>query len=58
LNKNESLLVTELKEGEQLSLDELSRRTELTIAETMSALTLLELNRYVKKYPSGKYELI
>jgi DNA processing protein len=58
LNKNESLLVTELKEGEQLSLDELSRRTELTIAETMSALTLLELNRHVKKYPSGKYELI
>jgi predicted Rossmann fold nucleotide-binding protein DprA/Smf involved in DNA uptake len=58
LNKNESLLITELKEGEQLSLDELSQRTELTIAETMSSLTLLELNRHVKKYPSGKYELI
>lgn len=58
LNENECLLITELKEGEQLSLDELSQRTRLTISETMSALTLLELNRYVKKYPSGKYELI
>ena len=58
LNKNECLLITELKEGEQLPLDELSQRTGLTIAETMSTLTLLELNRYVKKYPSGKYELI
>ena len=58
MNKNECLLITELKEGEQLPLDELSQRTGLTIAETMSTLTLLELNRYVKKYPSGKYELI
>jgi len=47
-----------LKEGEQLSLDELSHRTGLSITETMSHLTLLELNRYIKKYPSGKYEII
>ena len=51
-------LVNELKEGEQLSLDELSHRTGLSITETMSHLTLLELNRYIKKYPSGKYEMI
>lgn len=58
LNKSELKLVNELKEGEQLSLDELSHRTGLSIAETMSHLTLLELNRYIKKYPSGKYEII
>ena len=58
LNKSELKLVNELKEGEQLSLDELSHRTGLSITETMSHLTLLELNRYIKKYPSGKYEMI
>ncbi len=58
LSKTENLLIQELKEGEFLSLDELGHRSGLSIAETMSTLTLLELNRHVKKYPSGKYELI
>jgi DNA processing protein len=57
LSKSENLLINELKEGEQLSLDELSKRTSLAMPEAMSSLTLLELNRRVKKQPNGKYEI-
>ena len=39
------------------SRDEISERTSLTMPETMSALTFLELNRKVKKHASGKYEI-
>jgi DNA processing protein len=55
---DEGLIINKLMGGEQLSLDELSKRTSLSMPDTMSALTLLELSRRVKKYPSGKYELI
>ena len=58
LSETEKLLIRELNEGEQLSLVELEQRVGLGIADTMSALTLLELNRHVKKHPSGKFELI
>ena len=58
LSESENLVINELKEGDQLTLDELSKRTSLGMPETMSALTLLELSRIVKKYPSGKYEVI
>jgi DNA processing protein len=58
LGESENLVINELKEGDQLTLDELSKRTSLGMPETMSALTLLELSRVVKKYPSGKYEVI
>lgn len=57
LSKSENSLINELKEGEQLSLDELSKRTSLAMPEAMSSLTLLELNRRVKKQPNGKYEI-
>jgi DNA processing protein len=57
LSKSENLVINELKEGEQLSLDELSKRTSLAMPEAMSSLTLLELNRRVKKQPNGKYEI-
>jgi DNA processing protein len=55
---DECLVIKNLRGGEQLTLDELSKKTLLSMPDTMSALTLLELNRRVKKYPSGKYELI
>jgi DNA processing protein len=58
LSETEKLLIRELNEGEQLSLVELEQRIGIGIADTMSALTLLELNRHVKKHPSGKFELI
>ena len=58
LSESENLVINKLKEGDQLTLDELSKRTSLGMPETMSALTLLELSRVVKKYPSGKYEVI
>ncbi len=58
LSDSENLVINELKEGEQLTLDELCKRTSLGMPDTMSALTLLELSRRVKKHPSGRYELI
>ena len=58
LSSRENLLVDQLKEGDQLSLDELSLACSLPVYETMSLLTLLELNKYVKKNQNGKFELI
>jgi hypothetical protein len=58
LSSKENLLVDQLKEGDQLSLDELSLACSLPVYETMSLLTLLELNKYVKKNQNGKFELI
>ena len=57
LSAREKLVCDELKDGEILSLDEISDRTSLRMPETMSVLTLLELNRKVKKHLSGKFEL-
>ena len=58
LSSKENLLVSQLKEGDQLSLDELSVRCSFPVYETMSLLTLLELNKYVKKNQNGKFELL
>ena len=58
LNKNESLILNHLKEGNQFTLDELSSATTLSVSEIMSALTLLELNNFVRKNANGKFEHI
>jgi len=54
---NEKLLLKVLSEGELLSFDELSKRTSLSVSEAMSALSLLELNRVIKKHINGKFEI-
>ena len=56
LNKNESLILNHLIEGNQFTLDELSSATTLSVSEIMSAVTLLELNNFVRKNANGKFE--
>ncbi len=58
LSAIEKILIKELSEGEQLSLDELCHRGSLSISDTMSALSLLELSRLVKKHANGKFEIV
>jgi DNA processing protein len=56
LSRIESSILNHLKEGDQLSVDELCGALSLSISEVMSAITLLELNKYLRKNPNGKFE--
>lgn len=56
LSRIECSILNQLKEGDQLSIDELCEALSLSISEVMSAITLLELNKCLRKNPNGKFE--
>ncbi len=41
--------------GEPITLDEITRLTEIPLQKVMSALMFLEMKKLVKKFPGGKY---
>ena len=57
LSKEEKGMITVLKDGSTLGIEELMEKSSLTFSQVSSALSMLEINGLIMKRTDGRFEI-